>query len=50
VLTIEGEDQLNVDEHTARDTLAALDLTVAIGILRMNAGAVAAALGATAAN
>ena len=48
VLTIEGEDQLNLDEHTPRDTLAALDLTVAISILRMNAAAVAAALGATA--
>ncbi|RSM58366.1 Zn-dependent exopeptidase M28 [Actinoplanes sp. ATCC 53533] len=49
VLTIEGEDQLNVDEHTPRDTLAGLDLALAVGILRMNAGAVAAALGATAA-
>ena len=26
VLTIEGEDQLNLDEHTPRDTLATLDL------------------------
>jgi len=47
VLTIEGEDQLNLDEHTPRDTLATLDLTVAIGILRMNAAAVAATLGAS---
>lgn len=44
VLTIEGEDSLNGDEHTPRDTLAALDLTVATGILRMNAAAVATAL------
>ncbi|MBL7255642.1 M28 family metallopeptidase [Paractinoplanes lichenicola] len=44
VLTIEGEDQLNTDEHTPRDTLAGLDLTVAEAILRMNAAAVAAAL------
>jgi Zn-dependent M28 family amino/carboxypeptidase len=48
VLTIEGEDHLNGDEHTLRDTLAGLDLSVAIGILRMNAGAVASTLGATA--
>lgn len=45
VLTIEGEDQLNIDEHTARDTLAGLDVSVAISILRMNTAAVAAMLG-----
>ena len=44
VLTIEGEDGLNGDEHTPRDTVAALDLAVATGILRMNAAAVAAEL------
>jgi Zn-dependent M28 family amino/carboxypeptidase len=47
VLTIEGEDGLNHDEHTPRDTVAALDLAVATGILRMNAAAVAAALEVT---
>ena len=46
VLTIEGEDQLNTDEHTPRDTLAGLDMSVAISILRMNTAAVAATLGA----
>lgn len=45
VLTIEGEDQLNTDEHTPRDTTAGLDLSVAVSILRMNARAVATALG-----
>ncbi|MDQ0767942.1 hypothetical protein QF031_000691 [Pseudarthrobacter defluvii] len=45
VLTIEGEDQLNTDEHTPRDTPAGLDLSVAVSILRMNALAVATALG-----
>ncbi|TDO37333.1 peptidase M28-like protein [Paractinoplanes brasiliensis] len=44
VLTIEGEDQLNTDEHTPRDTLAGLDLAVAVAILRMNAAVVAEAL------
>lgn len=48
VLTIEGEDQLNTDEHTPRDTLAGLDLSVAISILRMNTAAVAAMLGSAA--
>ncbi|WP_247828943.1 M28 family metallopeptidase [Arthrobacter antioxidans] len=48
VLTIEGEDQLNIDEHTPRDTLAELDTPVAISILRMNTAAVAAMLGASA--
>lgn len=48
VLTIEGEDQLNIDEHTPRDTLAGLDISVAISILRMNTAAVAAMLGASA--
>ncbi|MET1085903.1 MAG: M28 family metallopeptidase [Arthrobacter sp.] len=47
VLTIEGEDQLNTDEHTPRDTLGGLDLPVAISILRMNTVAVAAMLGAS---
>ncbi|MET1086667.1 MAG: M28 family metallopeptidase [Arthrobacter sp.] len=45
VLTIEGEDQLNTDEHTPRDTLAGLNIPVAISILRMNTAAVAASLG-----
>lgn len=48
VLTIEGEDQLNVDEHTPRDTLAGLDISLAISILRMNTAAVATMLGASA--
>ena len=48
VLTIEGEDQLNIDEHTPRDTLAGLDISVAISILRMNTAAVAAMLGVSA--
>lgn len=46
VLTIEGEDQLNTDEHTPRDILGGLDLSVAISILRMNTAAAAAMLGA----
>jgi Zn-dependent M28 family amino/carboxypeptidase len=48
VLTIEGEDQLNTDEHTPRDTLAGLDISVAISILRMNTAAVATMLGVSA--
>jgi Zn-dependent M28 family amino/carboxypeptidase len=48
VLTIEGEDQLNIDEHTPRDTLAGLDISVAVSILRMNTAAVAAMLGVSA--
>lgn len=48
VLTIEGQDQLNTDEHTPRDTLAGLDMSVATGILRMNTAAVAATLGVSA--
>jgi hypothetical protein len=47
VLTIEGEDSLNLDEHTPRDTIATLDLAVATGILRMNAAAIATALSLT---
>ncbi|MET0829503.1 MAG: M28 family metallopeptidase [Microbacterium sp.] len=47
VLTIEGEDQLNLDEHTPRDTLAGLDISVAMSILRMNTAALATMLGAT---
>ncbi|MGX1159803.1 peptidase M28-like protein [Arthrobacter sp. SLBN-100] len=47
VLTIEGEDQLNTDEHTPRDTLEGLELSVAASILRMNTAAVAAELGAS---
>jgi Zn-dependent M28 family amino/carboxypeptidase len=45
VLTIEGQDQLNTDEHTPRDILGGLDMSVAINILRMNTAAVAAMLG-----
>ena len=48
VLTIEGQDQLNLDEHTPRDTLAGLDISVAISILRMNTAALATMLGARA--
>jgi Zn-dependent M28 family amino/carboxypeptidase len=48
VLTIEGQDQLNTDEHTPRDTLAGLDISVATGILRMNTAAVEATLGVSA--
>lgn len=48
VLTIEGEDQLNIDEHTPRDTLTGLDVPLAISILRMNTSAVAGMLGASA--
>ena len=48
VLTIEGADDQNVDEHTPRDTLVGLELSLAVEILRMNAGATAAALGVTA--
>ncbi len=48
VLTIEGEDQLNIDEHTPRDTLTGLDVSLAISILRMNTSAVAGMLGASA--
>lgn len=44
VLTIEGEDQLNTDEHTPRDTLDGLQVAVAMNILRMNTAAVAATL------
>lgn len=47
VLTIEGEDQLNTNEHTPRDTFAGLDLNVATSILRMNTAAAAAMLGAS---
>lgn len=47
VLTIEGEDQLNLDEHTPRDVLAGLDISVAMSILRMNTAALATMLGAT---
>lgn len=47
VLTIEGEDQLNTDEHTVRDTLEGLELSVAVSILRMNTAAVASGLGAS---
>lgn len=47
VLTIEGQDQLNADEHTPRDTLGGLDMPVAVSILRMNTAAVAAMLGAS---
>jgi Zn-dependent M28 family amino/carboxypeptidase len=47
VLTIEGADDQNLDEHTPRDTLAGLDLSLPIEILRMNTAATAAALGAT---
>jgi Zn-dependent M28 family amino/carboxypeptidase len=48
VLTIEGEDQLNTDEHTPRDTLSGLDISVAISILRMNTAAVSTMLGVSA--
>ncbi len=48
VLTIEGEDQLNTDEHTPRDTLTGLNISVAISILRMNTAAVATMLGVSA--
>lgn len=44
VLTIEGADQLNTDEHTDRDTMDTLDLELAVAILRMNVAAVAAAV------
>jgi Zn-dependent M28 family amino/carboxypeptidase len=44
VLTIEGADQLNTDEHTPRDTLTGLQIPLAIDILRMNTAAVAATL------
>lgn len=47
VLTIEGADDQNVDGHTPRDTLVGLELSLAVEILRMNAGATAAALGVT---
>lgn len=47
VLTIEGEDQLNTDEHTPRDTVAGLDFMVATSILSMNTAAAAAMLGAS---
>lgn len=33
VLTIEGEDQLNTDEHTPRDTVAGLDFPVTTSTL-----------------
>jgi Zn-dependent M28 family amino/carboxypeptidase len=41
VLTIEGADGTNARVHTERDTLAALDLDLAIDILRMNVAFVA---------
>ena len=44
VLTIEGADQLNTDEHTSRDTLDVLDTDLAVAILRMNLATVATAL------
>lgn len=47
VLTIEGSDQLNADEHTDRDKLDTLDLGLAVAILRMNVAALAAALEAS---
>jgi Zn-dependent M28 family amino/carboxypeptidase len=47
VLTIEGSDQLNTDEHTERDTQETLDLDLAVAILRMNVAALAAALEAS---
>ena len=46
VLTIEGADQQNTDEHTDRDTSDALELELAVRILRMNVAAVAAQVGA----
>jgi hypothetical protein len=47
VLTIEGSDQLNIDEHTDRDRQETLDLGLAVAILRMNVAALAAALEAS---
>jgi Zn-dependent M28 family amino/carboxypeptidase len=45
VLTIEGEDQQNLDEHTNRDTLERLDLDLAVEILRMNVAATVMSVG-----
>lgn len=36
VLTIEGADQININEHTARDTPDRIDIGMALEILRMN--------------
>jgi Zn-dependent M28 family amino/carboxypeptidase len=47
VLTIEGSDQLNTDEHTDRDREDTLDLDLAVSILRMNVATLAAALEAS---
>lgn len=47
VLTIEGSDQLNTDEHTDRDRQETLDLGLAVAILRMNVAALVAALEAS---
>lgn len=45
VLAIEGTDDQNHRVHTANDTLAHLDIDLAVEILRMNVAAVATALG-----
>jgi hypothetical protein len=45
VLTIEGNDRVNGDVHTARDTLATLDHGLALEILRMDVSVLAELLG-----
>jgi Zn-dependent M28 family amino/carboxypeptidase len=45
VLTIEGADSSNERVHSARDTLAHVDVQLAVEILRMNVGFVAEAIG-----
>ncbi|MEK7019367.1 M28 family metallopeptidase [Bacillus sp. FSL R9-9410] len=41
VLTIEGEDSLNTNEHTAKDTLEHIHYPLALDILRMNVAFIA---------
>ncbi len=45
VLTIEGADSANPNIHSSQDTLATLDLSLAMEILRMNTAAIASTLG-----
>ena len=45
VLTIEADDGANNDDHSARDTLDKLDITLALQILKMNLATLAGYLG-----
>ena len=45
VLTIEGADQANENEHTERDVIGTISYDIALEILRMNVAFVAAQIG-----